>query len=63
MLPATIVYTVFGFEMERLKDYSDKLFTFSILAVLALILVWIIQGIYKRRKDASIKYNDGGLES
>ncbi len=63
MLPATIVYTVFGFEMERLKEYSDKLFTFSILAVLALILVWIIQGIYKRRKDASIKYNDGGLES
>jgi uncharacterized membrane protein YdjX (TVP38/TMEM64 family) len=49
MLPATIVYTVFGFEMERLKEYSDKLFTFSILTVLALILIWTIQGVVKRR--------------
>ena len=63
MLPATIVYTVFGFEMEKLKAYSDKLFTFSILAVLALILIWTIQGIYKRKKEASVKYNDRGLES
>lgn len=63
MLPATIIYTVFGFELEKLIEYSDKLFTFSVLAVLALILVWTIQGIYKRKKEASIKYSDGGLES
>ena len=50
MLPATIIYTVFGFELEKLIEYSDKLFTFSVLAVLALILVWTIQGIYKRKK-------------
>lgn len=49
MLPATIVYTVFGFEMEKLKVYSDKLFTFSILTVLALILIWTIHGFYKSR--------------
>ena len=55
MLPATIVYTVFGFEMEKLKAYSDKLFTFSILAVLVLILIWTIQGIYKRKKEALVK--------
>jgi uncharacterized membrane protein YdjX (TVP38/TMEM64 family) len=55
MLPATIVYTVFGFEMEKLKEYSDKLFTFSILMVLALLLIWTIQGIVKRKKDTSIK--------
>jgi hypothetical protein len=63
MLPATIVYTVFGFEMEKLKEYSDRLFTFSMLSVLALILIWTIQGIYKRRKEALVKKNDGGLES
>jgi uncharacterized membrane protein YdjX (TVP38/TMEM64 family) len=50
MLPATIVYTVFGFEMEKLKGYSDRLFTFSILTVLALILIWTMQGISRRRK-------------
>jgi uncharacterized membrane protein YdjX (TVP38/TMEM64 family) len=61
MLPATIVYTVFGFEMEKLKEYSDRLFTFSILAALALILIWTIQGIYKRRKETLVKKNDGGL--
>jgi uncharacterized membrane protein YdjX (TVP38/TMEM64 family) len=55
MLPATIVYTVFGFEMERLKEYSDKLFTFSILTVLALLLIWSVQGIMKRKQDASSK--------
>jgi uncharacterized membrane protein YdjX (TVP38/TMEM64 family) len=48
MLPATIVYTAFGFEMEKLKEYSDTLFTFSILTVLALILIWTIQGIFRR---------------
>ncbi|MCK5138786.1 MAG: hypothetical protein KAQ85_02990 [Thermodesulfovibrionia bacterium] len=51
MLPATIVYTVFGYEMEKLKEYSDRLFTFSVMAVLALILIWTIQGIYKRKHD------------
>lgn len=50
MLPATIVYTVFGFQMERLKAYSDKLFTFSILAVLALLIIWTVQGIYSRKR-------------
>jgi uncharacterized membrane protein YdjX (TVP38/TMEM64 family) len=51
MLPATIVYTVFGFEMEMLQAYSERLFTFSVLAVLALVLIWTVQGIYKRKKD------------
>lgn len=55
MLPATIVYTVFGFEMENLKEYSDKLFTFSILTVLALILIWTIQGAFKRKRGTSVK--------
>jgi uncharacterized membrane protein YdjX (TVP38/TMEM64 family) len=50
MLPATIVYTVFGFEMEKLKAYSDRLFTFSILVLLALLLIWTTEGIYKRQK-------------
>jgi uncharacterized membrane protein YdjX (TVP38/TMEM64 family) len=51
MLPATIVYTVFGFEMEKLKEFSDKLFTFSILTVLALLLIWTVQEIIKRKQD------------
>jgi uncharacterized membrane protein YdjX (TVP38/TMEM64 family) len=51
MLPATIVYTVFGFEMEKLKEHSDKLFTFSVLAVLGLLLIWTILGVYKRRHN------------
>jgi uncharacterized membrane protein YdjX (TVP38/TMEM64 family) len=63
MLPATIVYTVFGFEMEKLKEYSDRLFTFSILAVLALILIWTLQGVVRRRKDASIREQDKYPES
>jgi uncharacterized membrane protein YdjX (TVP38/TMEM64 family) len=63
MLPATILYTVFGSEIEKLKAYSDGLFTFSIVAVLVLILVWTIQGIYKRKKGASITSNHGGPES
>ena len=50
MLPATIVYTVFGFEMEKLKEYSDMLFTFSVLAVLVLFLLWFLQGLYKHKK-------------
>jgi len=49
MLPATIVYTVFGYEMEKLKQYSGKLFTLSILTVLILMLIWIVNGIVKRR--------------
>jgi uncharacterized membrane protein YdjX (TVP38/TMEM64 family) len=52
MLPATIVYTVFGSEMEKLNAYSGRLFTFSILAVLALLLIWTVRGIYKRKQDA-----------
>ncbi|MFH1836229.1 MAG: TVP38/TMEM64 family protein [Methanobacteriota archaeon] len=61
MLPATIVYTVFGFEIENLKKYSESLFTFSILAVLGLIFIWTIQGIVKRRKDTSVTNRDRGL--
>lgn len=53
MLPATIVYTVFGFEMGKLKEYSDTFFTFSIIAVMVLIFIWIFQGIYRRRKSSS----------
>jgi uncharacterized membrane protein YdjX (TVP38/TMEM64 family) len=53
MLPATIVYTVFGFEMEKLKEYSDRLFTFAIVAVLVLLLIWIVQGIVKHKGSAT----------
>lgn len=55
MLPATIVYTVFGFEMEKIKKYSDRLFTFSMLTVLILLLIWSVLSLYKRKKDASPK--------
>jgi uncharacterized membrane protein YdjX (TVP38/TMEM64 family) len=58
MLPATIIYTVFGSEIEKLREYSDRLFTFSILTVLSLIIVWTVQGIIKRRQDASSKSTD-----
>lgn len=58
ILPATIVYTVFGFEMEKLKEYSDRLFTLSIVAVLTLLVIWTLQGIVKRRRDASISNTD-----
>lgn len=50
MLPATIVYTAAGYEMENLKKYSESLFTFSIIAVLALLLIWAIQKIFERSK-------------
>jgi uncharacterized membrane protein YdjX (TVP38/TMEM64 family) len=53
MLPATVVYTVFGFEMEKLNEYSDRLFTFSVLTVLALILIWTVTGVYRRRQDTA----------
>ncbi len=60
MLPATIVYTVFGAEMEKLNAYSGKLFTFSVLGVLALIIIWTIIGIFKRRQKKLIEaYNKG----
>jgi uncharacterized membrane protein YdjX (TVP38/TMEM64 family) len=55
MLPATIIYTVFGFEMEKLKEYSDILFTFSVLAVLVLFLLWFLQGLYKHKKEILVK--------
>lgn len=55
MLPATIVYTVFGSEMERLRAYSDRFFTLSIFAVLLLILVWSLQGLYRRKKGVLVK--------
>lgn len=55
MLPATIVYTVFGSEMEKLRTYSEKLFTFSILAVLVLFLIWTVHGFYRRGKDTALK--------
>jgi uncharacterized membrane protein YdjX (TVP38/TMEM64 family) len=51
MLPATIVYTVVGYEMENLKKYSEGLFTFSIAAVIALVLMWAIQKILTRSKN------------
>lgn len=51
MLPATIVYTAFGSEMERFSEYSSRLFSFSLLAVLALMGFWIVRGVYKRRSD------------
>jgi len=60
MLPATIVYTVFGFEMEKLKEYSDRLFTFSIVAVLTLLVIWTVQAIVKHRGNASISNTDKG---
>jgi uncharacterized membrane protein YdjX (TVP38/TMEM64 family) len=50
MLPATIVYTVVGYEIENLKKYSEGLFTFSIAAVLALVVIWTIQKILNRSK-------------
>lgn len=53
MLPATIVYTVFGSEMEKFNAYSGRLFTFSILAVLALLLIWTVRGIYKRKQNTA----------
>jgi uncharacterized membrane protein YdjX (TVP38/TMEM64 family) len=62
MLPATVVYTVVGYEMENLKKYSEGLFTFSIVAVLALILIWTIQKILKRSKNPSVTKNDGDFE-
>ena len=55
MLPATVLYTVFGSEMEKLRAYSDRLFTLSIFAVLLLMLVWSLQGLYRRRKGILIK--------
>ena len=58
MLPATIVFTIFGFEMEKLKEYSDRLFTFSIVAVLTLLVIWTVQAIVKRRRDASVSNTD-----
>jgi uncharacterized membrane protein YdjX (TVP38/TMEM64 family) len=54
MLPATIVYTVFGSEMERLNAYSERLFSYSVLGVLALLLIWSVLGIYKRKHKVLI---------
>jgi uncharacterized membrane protein YdjX (TVP38/TMEM64 family) len=51
MLPATIVYTVVGYEMENLKKYSEGLFAFSMVAILGLALIWTIQKILRRRKQ------------
>lgn len=65
MLPATIVYTIFGFEMERIKAYSDRLFTLSVLAVLVLFLVWTVQGIFRgtgRRRPGAGGINRPGPE-
>lgn len=50
MFPATIVYTIVGHEMENLKKYSEGLFTFSIVAILALVLIWTIQKVLRRSK-------------
>ena len=61
MLPATIVYTVFGSEMEKLNAYSGRFFTFSILAVLALLLIWTARGIYKRRQKALNEFDNKGI--
>ncbi|UCD35457.1 MAG: TVP38/TMEM64 family protein [Nitrospiraceae bacterium] len=60
MIPATIVYTAFGAEMGKMKAYSEMLFTSSVLAVLLLILVWTVQGVYRRRTDSRrIQDRDG----
>jgi uncharacterized membrane protein YdjX (TVP38/TMEM64 family) len=62
MLPATIVYTVFGSEMEKLNAYSDSLFGFSVVAAFALLLIWTIMGIYKRKQKVMTESNDEGCE-
>lgn len=51
MLPATIVYTILGYQMENLKKYSEGLFAFSMVAVLGLVLIWTIQKILRRSKQ------------
>jgi uncharacterized membrane protein YdjX (TVP38/TMEM64 family) len=58
MLPATIVYTVFGSEMDKLNTYSDSLFSFSVMGVLALILIWTIMGIYERKQQKLIREHE-----
>lgn len=63
MLPATIIYTVFGFEMEKLKAYSDRLFTFSVITVIALLLIWTVQDVYRRRKKTLIMDDKRSIES
>lgn len=55
MLPATVLYTMFGSEMEKLKAYSERMFSFSVMAVLALFVLWYVQGLYRRRKGTLVK--------
>ena len=61
MLPATIIYTVFGSEMEKLNAYSGRLFSFSVLGVIALVMIWTFIGIYKRKQKALNESDNQGI--
>ena len=54
MLPATIVYTVFGHEISKLKQYSTVLLIFSSIIIIVLITLWILGSLFLKKKPKTI---------
>jgi len=54
MLPATIVYTVFGYEISKLKQYSTLLLIFSSIIIIVLVALWILNSLFLKRKPETI---------
>ncbi len=53
MLPATIIYTMFGAEMEKIKQLSSKMFIISIVIIVVLLIFWGINDSLKQQRNKS----------
>ena len=49
MIPATIVYTMFGHKIAEF-EYSTDFFVYSTGAALVLIIIWIVQGLTSKHR-------------
>jgi uncharacterized membrane protein YdjX (TVP38/TMEM64 family) len=54
MLPATIVYTVFGHEISKLRQYSNVLLIFSSILIIVLVVRWIVKRSFLKKKSKTI---------
>ncbi len=54
MLPATIVYTVFGYEISKLKQYTTLLLIFSSVIIIVLVVLWILNSLFLKKETKTI---------
>jgi len=54
MLPGTIIYTVFGHEISKVRQYSKVLLIFSSIIIIVLVAIWILSSLFLKKKPKTI---------